>query len=116
VYILALIIALLASFLLTPYVKKLAFRIGAVDRPDKRKVHTHIMPRLGGLAIYLATVLAVVLCVPLTKDILGILLGGTWIVFVGILDDKYSCLRKSNSWARFSVPVSCASSISASNG
>ena len=59
-YILALIIALLASFLLTPYVKQLAFRIGAVDRPDKRKVHTHIMPRLGGLAIYLATVLAVV--------------------------------------------------------
>ncbi|MGI6262824.1 MAG: MraY family glycosyltransferase [Succiniclasticum sp.] len=93
-YILALIIALLASFLLTPYVKKLAFRIGAVDRPDKRKVHTHIMPRLGGLAIYLATVLAVVLCVPLTKDILGILLGGTWIVFVGILDDKYSLPAK----------------------
>ena len=93
-YILALIIALLASFLLTPYVKKLAFRIGAVDRPDKRKVHTHIMPRLGGLAIYLATVLAVVLCVPLTKDILGILLGGTWIVILGILDDKYSLPAK----------------------
>ena len=93
-YILALIIALLASFLLTPYVKQLAFRIGAVDRPDKRKVHTHIMPRLGGLAIYLATVLAVVLCVPLTKDIIGILLGGTWIVFLGILDDKYSLPAK----------------------
>ena len=53
-YILAFVIALLASFLLTPYIKKLAFAIGAVDKPDKRKVHTHIMPRLGGLAIFWA--------------------------------------------------------------
>ena len=52
-YILALIIALLASFLLTPYIKQLAVKIGAVDKPDKRKVHTQVMPRLGGLAIYL---------------------------------------------------------------
>lgn len=93
-YILALIIALLASFLLTPYVKRLAFHIGAVDKPDKRKVHTSIMPRLGGLAIYLAFLLAVVCSLPITRDLLGILLGGTWIVAVGILDDKYSLPAK----------------------
>ena len=58
-YILAFIIALLASWVLTPYVKKLAFRIGALDKPDGRKVHHGIMPRLGGLAIYLAFVIAV---------------------------------------------------------
>lgn len=89
-YILALIIALLASFLLTPYIKQLAVKIGAVDKPDKRKVHTHVMPRLGGLAIYLATMLAIVCSMPITRDLLGILLGGTWIVIVGVLDDKYS--------------------------
>lgn len=93
-YILALVIALLASFLLTPYVKKLAFRIGAVDRPDQRKVHTKIMPRLGGLGIYVAFVLAVVCSMPLTKDIIGMLLGGTFIVLVGILDDKYQLPAK----------------------
>lgn len=93
-YILALIIALLASFLLTPYVKQLAFLIGAVDKPDARKVHTRIMPRLGGVAIYLAFLLAVVCSLPVTRDVLGILLGGTWIVFVGILDDKYSLPAK----------------------
>ncbi len=93
-YILALVIALLASFLLTPYVKKLAFRIGAVDRPDQRKVHTKIMPRLGGLGIYVAFVLAVVCSMPLTKDIIGMLLGGTFIVIVGILDDKYQLPAK----------------------
>lgn len=89
-YILALIIALLASFLLTPYIKQLAVKIGAVDKPDKRKVHTQVMPRLGGLAIYLATMLAIVCSMPITRDLLGILLGGTWIVIVGVLDDKYS--------------------------
>ena len=93
-YILAFVIALLASFLLTPYVKQLAFKIGAVDKPDPRKVHTRTMPRLGGLAIYLATVLAVCCSLPITRDLLGILLGGTWIVFLGILDDKYSLPAK----------------------
>ena len=93
-YILAFIIALLASFLLTPYVKQLAFKIGAVDKPDKRKVHTHTMPRLGGLAIFLAFVIAVVCSLHITRDLLGILLGGVWIVLVGILDDKYSLPAK----------------------
>ena len=93
-YILAFTIALLASFLLTPYVKQLAFKIGAVDKPDKRKVHTRIMPRLGGLAIYLSFLLAVVCSLPVTRDLMGILLGGTWIVIVGILDDKYSLPAK----------------------
>jgi len=94
VYILSLIIALCASYLLTPYVRKLAFRIGALDRPDKRKVHQKIMPRLGGLAIYLAFVIAVLLTTTLTKDIIGIMTGGTCIMLLGVLDDKYSLPAK----------------------
>ena len=93
-YILAFVIALLASFLLTPYVKQLAFKIGAVDKPDKRKVHTHTMPRLGGLAIFLGFVIAVVCSLPITRDLLGILLGGVLIVIIGILDDRYSLPAK----------------------
>ena len=50
-YIVPLIIALVAAYLLTPAVKTLALRVGAVVRPKARKVHTHIVPRLGGLAI-----------------------------------------------------------------
>ena len=88
VYILAFIIALLASWVLTPYVKKLAFRIGALDKPDGRKVHHGIMPRLGGLAIYLAFVIAVLATMHMTRDIFALLLGGTVIVIVGILDDN----------------------------
>lgn len=88
------LLAMLVSFLLTPYIKKLAFAIGALDKPDNRKVHKKIMPRLGGLAIYIAFMVAVLASVEITKEILGVLLGGTFIVFVGILDDKYGLPAK----------------------
>lgn len=94
VYILAFVISLLASFLLTPSVKKLAFKIGALDKPEKRKVHTHVMPRLGGLAIYSGFIIAILCTVHINKDVLGIITGGTFIVLLGILDDKYSLPAK----------------------
>lgn len=39
---------------LTPFVGKLAFKLGATDKPNERKVHSKIMPRMGGLAIFLS--------------------------------------------------------------
>ncbi len=93
-YILAFIIALLVSFLLTPYVKKLAFKIGALDQPDHRKVHSTVMPRLGGLAIYCGFVVAVVCTMHITKDIMGILIGSTVILILGVLDDVYQLPAK----------------------
>ena len=50
--ILAPLVALVAVLVLTPHVRRLAFRVGALDSPDHRKVHQGVMPRLGGLAIY----------------------------------------------------------------
>ena len=88
------LLAMFVSFVLTPYIKKLAFKIGAIDKPDSRRVHTRIMPRLGGLAIYIGFVLATIASLEVTKDIIGILLGGTIIVVVGVLDDKYQLPAK----------------------
>lgn len=42
------------SLALTPLVKILAVKIGAVDKPNERRINTKIMPSMGGLAIYLA--------------------------------------------------------------
>ena len=50
----AFLLPLILSLLLTPMVIKFANRIGATDAPDERKVHTTIMPRIGGLAIILS--------------------------------------------------------------
>jgi hypothetical protein len=86
-YIVPFIIALVAAYLLTPAVKTLALRVGAVDRPNARKVHTHIVPRLGGLAIYIGFMAAVLICLPLRHELIGLLLGCTAIVALGIWDD-----------------------------
>lgn len=87
IYILAFSVALIASFLITPYVKRLAIKAGALDAPDARKVHTRPIPRMGGLAIYAGFILAVLASLHINKEILGLLLGGTVILVVGIIDD-----------------------------
>ena len=89
-YGLALAIALVA----TPLVKELALRIGAVDVPNERKVHHGVMPRLGGLAIYLSFVVGFLLFVPKTTIAWGIFLGGSVIALVGALDDRYQLSPK----------------------
>ena len=52
------------------------------------------MPRLGGLAIYNAFMIAAVASLELTKDIVGNLLGGSVLANVGVLDDKYQLPAK----------------------
>lgn len=86
-YIVAFLIALAVSYLLTPRVKTLAIKAGALDAPDARKVHTRPIPRMGGLAIYAAFVLAVLSSLHVTTEVMGLLAGGTVILIVGIIDD-----------------------------
>ena len=86
--ILALGVALLISFSLTPLVMRLAHRVGAIDIPkDERRMHNKPIPRLGGLAIFLGCVVSILLFAELTTQLRGILIGATIIVSVGIVDD-----------------------------
>jgi UDP-GlcNAc:undecaprenyl-phosphate/decaprenyl-phosphate GlcNAc-1-phosphate transferase len=97
-------IALLIALMMTPWVKKLAFKVGAIDKPNARKVHTRIMPRLGGLAIYAAFVVGFLLLYPFLPEgllntydmnlIKGLLVGGTIIVLIGALDDRFELSAK----------------------
>lgn len=82
------------TYYLMPYVIKFAHRLGAVDQPDQRKVHNGIMPRLGGLGIFSAFFIVLLLGmllfkVQVSEQILGIMIGGTIIFIVGMLDDIY---------------------------
>ncbi len=87
------IIAIIASFVLSiafvPLAIRIAFRIGAVDRPDERKVHIRIMPRLGGTAIFAGFMIALVAFTELPGPILGLAWGGCIIFIVGTLDDIF---------------------------
>ena len=87
---LAFLIALLASLMLTVPVRALALRVGMVDLPGPRKVHLRPIPLLGGLAMYGAVMLAVLLTFggPARAQIVGILTGATVVAAVGILDDR----------------------------
>lgn len=82
---------MLGSFLLTlclvPLIKKLAFKVGAVDNPCQRKVHLKPMPRLGGLAIYIGFISMILLTQPINQEILGLILGSTIIAILGVADD-----------------------------
>jgi UDP-GlcNAc:undecaprenyl-phosphate/decaprenyl-phosphate GlcNAc-1-phosphate transferase len=82
-------VALFASLGLTIPVRRLALYYGMVDRPGPRKVHVNPMPLLGGIAIYLGFVLAILFtlrAVP-QQQIVGILAGATLVAMVGVLDD-----------------------------
>ena len=51
-YLAVLILSAFATYFLTPLARWLAFRVGALDLPSERKIHTHPMARLGGLAMF----------------------------------------------------------------
>ena len=84
------LVALAVTFVLTPVVKNFAIRIGAVDKPDARKVHHGLIPRLGGLAIYAGFMVSVIATIGFTYEMVGIMLGATFLIAVGIADDVYS--------------------------
>ncbi|MCI1574582.1 MAG: undecaprenyl/decaprenyl-phosphate alpha-N-acetylglucosaminyl 1-phosphate transferase [Weizmannia coagulans] len=84
---LTLFICFMLTILLTPLIKKLAIRIEAVDKPNQRKVHMKVMPRLGGLAIYISFIAGVLLFQPDSSHSLPILLGSLIIVITGMVDD-----------------------------
>lgn len=89
--------ALALSLLLTPAAGRLAFRFGVLDRPDRKlKTHGRVTPYLGGLAIFVATVAAVV-GVKLAagegpwagriRGVVGMLAGATVVFALGLRDD-----------------------------
>jgi len=85
--VIAILLALGLALLVTPLVRKWAFKCGALDRPDKRKVHERLMPRLGGIAVFLSFVAAVVITQEVTRQTAGMIIGGSLIVLLGVLDD-----------------------------
>lgn len=80
--------AALVGVWLTPRVRDAAIRFGIVDRPDgKLKNHGEPVAYLGGLAVYLSFLLALSLTLTFEREVLGLLLAGTIVVLVGLVDD-----------------------------
>lgn len=87
-FIVPFILAGIISFVSTPLIRKLAFKIGAVDIPkDNRRVHKKPMPLIGGLAIAIGVFIGMLIFTPIDTTTIYIVLGGTVILIAGIIDD-----------------------------
>ena len=93
-YILAFVLAAGAALLLTPPVMVLAAKTGALDQPDARKVHKKPIPRIGGIGIYAAFMLSMLIVMifadlsgELFRGVVGLMISGTLIMLLGVYDD-----------------------------
>lgn len=93
--VLAAIIGLVVAYILTPLVRNLAMKLGVIANPGGRRVHARPTPLMGGLAMYIGFMVAVCTIVAITpklnfdRQLLGLLVAGTYVAIVGIIDDRY---------------------------
>ena len=85
---LAAVLAFLVGLYGTPIARAAAMRFGVVDQPDgKLKTHREPVPYFGGLAIYLGVIIPLCLFYQFDKSVLAILLAGTLVLLLGLIDD-----------------------------
>ena len=81
------IISFFLTILLTPIIRYIAMKIGAMDKPNKRKVHDVPIASMGGLGIFLTFVICYMIFAPVTTQIIPVLIGAFIIILTGIIDD-----------------------------
>ena len=88
-FFLSFLIAMFTSIVCIPPLLKIANRYKILDVPNKRKIHSSPIPRVGGVALVIATLIPIVFWVPLSSQILYLILGITVIFITGLFDDLY---------------------------
>ena len=73
------IISWVAGLILVPLVRRIALKLGLVDRPGGRKIHTKPIPRIGGLAIYVGSMVGALPFLSESSATLGVMLAGTFV-------------------------------------
>src|SRR5438874_13795799 len=81
------VVALVVVILLTPAVGGMARLIGAVDRPERRRLNVRPIPRLGGLALFFGIFVPALAFLDLSRETRGLLLGAAVATTVGAVDD-----------------------------
>ncbi len=85
-------ISVIVSLLVTPFVKILAKKLNYLDHPEAKKIHVKATPLLGGVSIFIAFIVAVIFTLPLEKEILAIIIGGLFLILIGLVDDRFGMM------------------------
>ena len=96
-YLLVCLVAAAVTYLLTPIVRRVAIRIGAMAEVRDRDVHSIQTPRLGGVAMYIGVCAAFLVAHSLPalqtvftySDVEAVVVSGGVIVLLGIVDDRF---------------------------
>ncbi|HEN0511406.1 TPA: undecaprenyl/decaprenyl-phosphate alpha-N-acetylglucosaminyl 1-phosphate transferase [Streptococcus agalactiae] len=99
-YIFVLIGAFLLSIILTPIIRVISLKVGAVDKPNARRINKVPMPSSGGLAIFLSFVVTTLFVMPMAASrhfievsyfhyILPVIIGGLVVTTTGFIDDIF---------------------------
>ena len=85
--------------LLTPWARKISIKLGAVDKPKPRGMHTKPIPRMGGIAIVVGFMVTMAMAAIFMEEIrtlqfAGFVVGAFIIVGLGMLDDIYDLNAK----------------------
>ena len=86
-YIQAGLLSLFLALVFIPVTIRLLKKFNIMDIPNKRKIHTAPIPRMGGIAIYAAFALTVFLTAPDHLQWMGIVLGSGIALLIGCADD-----------------------------
>lgn len=86
-----LVVGFATSLGLTPLSRAIALRLGIVDKPNQRKIHLDNKPLMGGLAIFVAFALALLLFSPqqALSEYSAMVAGSLLLATVGLLDDRF---------------------------
>lgn len=89
-YLLIFVAALVLAIAATPLARRLALRAGIINAPKANRFSTKAIPMLGGVAMYAAFILAVILFADRAyiSQMIGILVGATWVSLLGVWDDR----------------------------
>ncbi|BCR05391.1 hypothetical protein DESUT3_24600 [Desulfuromonas versatilis] len=100
--------ALFAALIMVPALRRWALDTGAVDVPDARKVHTQVIPRVGGIGIFIAAVFSLLVFFDFDFRLRGILAGGFVVFVTGLIDDLHGLSPR---WKFFGQVFGCVITI-----
>jgi UDP-GlcNAc:undecaprenyl-phosphate/decaprenyl-phosphate GlcNAc-1-phosphate transferase len=104
--------ALVTAALATPLASRLSFALGAIDRPNERKVSARAnIPRWGGLAVALGAFVGVAVALligpadrELQSDLEALLVGSLLVLGIGAMDDRWALAA----WPKLVVEIAAA--------